>query len=205
MARNFIPCGEIRDAPGAPARPPDGDNALRPCFLPRYAMIRRATLQRLCPQGKQRRSTAGGAGSQCLRLRVHAPKPHEQGAGGAGGQRLRLRVDAPKPHEQGAWALCFVPDGAMVQIDGERPTRRGRSPAAVLGDGGDGETDAAFPRSHPQNRRRRQAPARGLAAVNSRHLPIRNETQNTHPLLVGWVFVYTAPTALAGDTVALPA
>ncbi len=61
-------------------------------------------------------------GSQCLR------------AGGAGGQRLRLRVDAPKPHEQGAWALRFVPNGANVRVDGGRPTRRGLPPAAV-GDG----------------------------------------------------------------------
>ena len=30
--------------------------------------------------------------------------------------------------------------------------------------------------------------------------PNRTETQNTHPLLVGWVFVYTAPKALAAGT-----
>ena len=56
-------------------------------------------------------------------------------AGSAGGQRLRLRVHAPKPHEQGAWALRFSPDGAVVRVDGERPTRRGRSPAAFWGMG----------------------------------------------------------------------
>ena len=27
-----------------------------------------------------------------------------------------------------------------------------------------------------------------------------NETQNTHPLLVGWVFVRSGPTALAAGT-----
>ena len=57
----------------------------------------------------------------------------------------------------------------------------------------------------PQTRRRRQVPARGLAAVYPYHRPNRTETQNTHPLLVGWVFVYTEPKALAGDTVALSA
>ena len=34
---------------------PDGENVPKPCFLPRHAKIRRATLQCLCPQGKQRR------------------------------------------------------------------------------------------------------------------------------------------------------
>ena len=37
----------------------------------------------------------------------------------------------------------------------------------------------------PPKRRRRQAPARGLAAVNSRHRPIRNEKKHPSPLLVG--------------------
>ena len=66
---------------------------------------------------------AGSAGGQRLR------------AGGAGGQCLRLRIHAPKPHEQGAWALRFVPNGANVRVDGGRPTRKGLPPAA-LGTGG---------------------------------------------------------------------
>ena len=41
--------------PGAPGTFPDGQNAPKSCFFPRCAMIRRAHLQRLCPQGKQRR------------------------------------------------------------------------------------------------------------------------------------------------------
>ena len=52
----------------------------------------------------------------------------------------------------------------------------------------------------PQNRRRRQAPARGPAAVYAHHRPNRTETQHTHPLLVGWVCVESEPTALAGGT-----
>ena len=51
-------------------------------------------------------------------------------------------------------------------------------------------------------RRRRQAPARGLAAVNSHHHPIRNEKKHPSPLLMGLGCVNTAPTALAGRTVA---
>ena len=33
------------------------------------------------------------------------------------------------PHEQGAWALRFVPNGAVCVCDGGRPTSRGLSPA----------------------------------------------------------------------------
>ena len=56
----------------------------------------------------------------------------------------------------------------------------------------------------PKNRRRRQAPARGPAAVYSFYRPNRNEPQHTHPLLVGWVCVEPEPTALAGGPAALP-
>ena len=55
----------------------------------------------------------------------------------------------------------------------------------------------------PKNRRRRQAPARGPAAVCFHHRSIRTETQHTRPLLVGRVCVYFEPTALAGGTAAL--
>ena len=67
--------------------------------------------------------------------RTTPPARSTDKAGSAGGQRLRRRIHAPKPHEQGAWALRFVPDGAMVRVDGERPTSRGRSPAAFWGMG----------------------------------------------------------------------
>ena len=49
-----------------------------------------------------------------------------------------------------------------------------------------------------------QAPARGLAAVCALYRPNRNETQNTHPLLVGWVFVKSEPTAPAAGTAGPP-
>ena len=54
----------------------------------------------------------------------------------------------------------------------------------------------------PPKRRRRQAPARGPAAVNFHHRPIGNETKRPSPLLVGLGRVNTAPTALAGRTAA---
>ena len=51
--------------------------------------------------------------------------------------------------------------------------------------------------------RRRWPAALPAAAVCTLSRPIRTETQNTHPLLVGWVFVRSEPTAPAGGTVAL--
>ena len=50
-------------------------------------------------------------------------------------------------------------------------------------------------------RRRRQAPARGPAAVYSLHRPNRTETQHARPLLVGRACVNTEPKALASDTI----
>ena len=55
-------------------------------------------------------------------------------AAGLRGRRCRqpepwLRVHAPKPHEQGAWALRFGSDGAGKEADGGRPTSRGLPPA----------------------------------------------------------------------------
>ena len=59
---------------------------------------------------------------------------------------------------------------------------------------------SSFPVSRPPKRRRRQAPARGLAAVFPRLRPMRNETKHPCPLLVGHGCVYTAPKALAAGT-----
>ena len=52
-------------------------------------------------------------------------------------------------------------------------------------------------------RRRRQAPARGLAAVNARSHPIQDVTKHPCPLLVGHGYVNPAPKAPAGGAAAL--
>ena len=62
-------------------------------------------------------------------------------ADSVGSQCLRRRVDACLPHEQGADRLRCVPFGAMVRVDGGRPTSRGLPPAAFWGTG-DGEMSA---------------------------------------------------------------
>ena len=59
-------------------------------------------------------------------------------AAGPRGRRCRqpepwLRVHAPKPHEQGAWALRFVSDGAGEGVDGGRPARAAVPPARAVG------------------------------------------------------------------------
>ena len=58
--------------------------------------------------------------------------------------------------------------------------------------------------ARPQ-RRRRQAPARGPAAVYSLHRPNRNVSQRPSPLLVGLGRVYFEPKALAAGTAGPPA
>ena len=62
------------------------------------------------------------------------------------------------------------------------------------------KTTSISPVSPPPKRRRRTAPARGPSAVYSHLHPIRNETQNARPLLVGRAFVDLEPTALAVGT-----
>ena len=66
-------------------------------------------------------------------------------------------------------------------------------------------TATISPSAPVPQRRRRQVPARGPAAVYSNHRPNRNETKRPSPLLVGLGRVYTAPKALAGGTAALAA
>ena len=56
-------------------------------------------------------------------------------AGRAGGHCRWLHGDADPPHEQGAGLLRCVPFGAMVRVDGGRPTSRGLPPAVVWGTG----------------------------------------------------------------------
>ena len=68
-----------------------------------------------------------------------------------------------------------------------------------------GEPAPVFPVSPSPKRRRRTAPARGPSAVYALCRRNRNETKRPCPLLVGHGRVNTEPTALAGDTVALPA
>ena len=75
-----------------------------------------------------------------------------------------------------------------LPIRGAFPARRGT-------ESGQPFMQTAFP-----NRRRRQVPARGLAAVCMHSRPKRNESQTVCPLLVGQAGVNFEPTALAAGT-----
>ena len=163
--------------PGAPGKFPDGQNALSPRFLPRYAMIRRATLQRLCTQGKQRRPTHTGS-APCPQGKAASPN------GAAGGKPLLVglppsaRTAAPFGPKRSAPAPSHGADARRPGANG--PVRRHCRPT----------------------RRRRTAPARGPLAVVSHRRPIRTETQRARPLLMGRTRVNNEPTALSGGTAA---
>ena len=104
----------------------------------------------------------------------------------------------------GANSVASAPRSAPCPVGARqrRPTRRSSSPSSFLHLRRKCKTSASIPPTSPspKNRRRRQAPARGPAAVYPLSRPNRTETQNTHPLLVGWVFVRSEPTALAAGT-----
>ena len=133
MACISVPCGvrPVSPFPGAPVNSPDGQNVPNPLSLPRHAMIRRATLQRLCPQGKQRRPRTPAAP---LAHRGKAASPNApQAAGPCSWASRRQRPPPPHPKRnaahpppaRGAWAREHGAEGA-----GRRHCRP-RGPAAV--------------------------------------------------------------------------
>ena len=103
-------------------------------------------------------------------------------------ERLRHGNDAPARRIRlGAARRAEVPSAW--------PRRPLRTPASKTQD------EVKLPQSHRKQNHlrrhlcRRQAPARGPAAVYSLYRTIRNETQNARPLLVGRAFVDLEPTA----------
>ena len=96
----------------------------------------------------------------------------------------RFRVGAPDL----GWFMGKSILWGGLPIRGAFPARRGT-------ESGQPFIQTAFP-----NRRRRQAPARGLAAVCMHSRPKRNESQPVCPLLVGQTGVNFEPTALAAGT-----
>ena len=89
-----------------------------------------------------------------------------------GSQRLRLRVDAPKPHEQGAWVLRFGSVGAVVGADGGRPTRRGLPPAAFGGMGRRGRCRPSPKKGIPKGLGRLSSKCNSLEEDIERRAPV---------------------------------
>ena len=177
---------------GAWVRQPSA-NGWRHCRPPAHGVgvrLHRAKAPR--PQTPQAASPCSWA---CRRL--SAPPPHSE------------RKEAPKPPTHGAWVREHRANGTgrphcgplLLGLGCVNPAPTACGTAAPPAHGVGVRLHGAKAPRLPK-RRRRQAPARGLAAVNSHHRPIRNETQNARPLLVGRAFVYFEPTALAGRTAA---
>ena len=104
----------------------------------------------------------------------------------------------------GANSVALAPRSAPCPVGARqrRPTRRSSSPSSFLRLRRKRKTGAAIHLTSPspKNRRRRQAPARGPAAVCSLHRPTRNTKKRPCPLLVGHRRVDPEPKALAGGT-----
>ena len=171
-----------------------GETFRNPAFFPRHAMIRRATLQRLCPQGKQRRPRTPAAP---LARQGKAASPNAPQAAGPCSWACR-RLLPPPPHPNRNAARPPPARGAGARLHGAEGTgsrhcRRGPGGGAACPCGG-----KAASLNAPLCRR--QAPAPEPAAVCSYCRPIRNATQRARPLLVGRARVSMAPTALAAGT-----
>ena len=177
------------------------------------------TLKRLCP---------AGANSVDFAHWQHILAPAGQGCviqPAAGGRLLRLSLppSAPttaptEPHRstpapcswggcastprQRRWPAALPPPAQHAALCQQRD-RLGETISLRIPSGKPASISPVTP--SPKTRRRRQAPARGLAAVNTPHRPNRTEPQHTRPLLVGRVCVNPAPKALAAGTAGWPA
>ena len=85
-----------------------------PAFFPRHAMIRRATLQRFCPQGKQRRTRTPAAP---LAHRGKAASPNAPQAAGPCSWACR-RLLPPPPHPNRNAARPPPARGAGARLHG---------------------------------------------------------------------------------------
>ena len=190
---------------GAPARPfLKGRPFLHPTFPPRQTKIRRANSEALLPAGQTASNThTGSAPCPCRARQRHSTRRRRQAPAiepAAVCTRARRKRNAPQPVCPllvGQAGVYFEPTALEAGTAGPAGSARTRSrdPSLenpFLGNG------SRFPQ-----RRRRQAPARGLAAVYPRHRPKRNEPQQPCPLLVGQGCVYLRPKALAPGTAGL--
>ena len=130
-------------------------------------------MQTAFPKRRRRQAPARGLAAVCVHSR---PKRNE--------------AQPVCPLLVGQTGVYFEPTALAAGTAGPAGSARTRSRDSSL------ENPFLGNRPVPQ-RRRRQAPARGPAAVYSHRRPNQNETQNARPLLVGRAFVNTAPKALA--------
>ena len=103
------------------------------------------------------------------------------------------------PPAHGAWARKYGANGTGRRHCRPAPAQESKP----LGIPFSGNASVFPPLPVPQNRRRRQAPARGPAAVYALCRRNRNETKQVRPLLVGRSCVTNAPKALSAGTAGL--
>ena len=154
----------------------------------------------LCPSGTVGRRAGGTESAQRFMQTAFRKRRRRQAP--ARGLVAVCAHSRPKRNESqpvcpllvGQTGVNFEPTALAAGTAGLAGSARTRSRVQTLENPflGDG---SRFPAAPVPQRRRRQAPTRGPAAVYSLHRPNRNETQSTRPLLVGRALVNTAPTA----------
>ena len=135
------PCRKsVPPFPGAPGKPLEGRNVPKPCSLPRRAMIRRATLQRLCPQGKQRRPRTPAAPLALPGQGSVAQRTPSQAAGSRSWVCRCLLPPSPHPNRNAARPSPARGERARRSHGGDVP--QGPEDAARYAGGGEDSVDA---------------------------------------------------------------
>ena len=173
---------------------PERQTAPQHPFPRKPAKIRRATQQRLCPTGANSvasapRSAPCPVGARQRRSMRAVPAHHHSSASAASARPALPFTSPPRPPKTAAGGRPLLV-GLPPSVPSTAPPETQRSAHAPCSWG----MSASIPS------RRRWPAALPAAAVCTLSRPIRTETQNTHPLLVGWVFVRSEPKALAAGT-----
>ena len=154
-----------------------------------------------CPGGA--RGAAGVRIRRCLPLRGKGAAEWRAGSWCvAGGSRVLERFayhggfsGAPGGRKHAALRSMRPPSPRNHPAGGTAGSARTRSRVQTLENPFLGERPRFSPLPRLPKRRRRQAPARGLAVVYAHDRPKRNEAQRIRPLLVGRMRVESEPTA----------
>ena len=205
----FCPSGEFAGAPGNGGSGCRADHRQRECS-------RHAGEQGRCalPRKRRRRLSPRKRDAPFSRQ----PLPHHPSAANAALYRhasppslfaANIRRMHPTPASLARKLPTFRPSRRrlILRLPAGRPagSARTRPRDQSLGDPFLEPTSAPSRLPSPKNRRRLQAPARGLAAVNFHHRPNRTETKRPSPLLMGLGRVNPEPKALATGTAGWPA
>ena len=180
---------------------PGGQGALRMCVFDAVCPMGAKTLQSGAPDmGVSRKKAVPPSALPIRGLCRRAGEGEALRAlfcGGHGVSALPSAHERRKVHRPASPAAAFFPCRPAGRPAGSARTRpRDQS----LGYPFLGNRPTSPPSPRLPKRRRRQVPARGLAAVCTLHRPTRNAKKHPCPLLVGHGCVVTEPKALAAGT-----